>query len=160
MFASLFTVHISGNTSLRFYVHGQKKKQRLKCYTPVSNLTQTTLNKIFAASMPHQPHATLYTGPTIHCTDTHNHIAGTRACNLSNSLMSCKQWREAKCYITWLLENVSPAKAYRWGHGDVMSEYTHTTALESQHRYLVMPVIVSPFRKVLNTASMTFRVTQ
>ena len=50
---------------------------------------------------------------------------GTRACNLSNSLMSCKQRREAKCYITWLLENGSPAKAYRWGHGDVISGYTH-----------------------------------
>lgn len=114
------------------YICKKTKNLKLNSFIPPPNHTQTH-NKLHLYHLsPPQQHAVLYTGPTIHYTDTHSHKEGTRACNLSNSLMSRKQWREAKCYVTWLLETGSPAKTYRWGHDDVISGYRHHSRVTAQ----------------------------
>lgn len=115
--------------------HIYAKKQKIWSWIALYRRQITrkhTINNIFTTLSPPQQHAVLYTGPTIHYTDTHSHKEGTRACNLSNSLMSRKQWREAKCYVTWLLETGSPAKTYRWGHDDVISGYRHHSRVTAQ----------------------------
>jgi len=99
-------------TSLRFDRNANTAAETF--YTGVH--THTTFNNISAPSLPLH---ILLCGHT-----RESRREWTKVYNLSSSLMSCRRFREAKCYISWLLENDSAAKAYRWGHDDVMSGYT------------------------------------